>query len=68
MAPLIGYDGLTVFSATMFKQRASLGDEITAWCAAHEELVLVGALVRQSSDTSFHCLSILIFWRRVRGI
>jgi hypothetical protein len=67
MAPLSGYDGLKVFCGTKFEQRARLGDEITAWCAAHEGRVLVGAVVRQSSDTSFHCLSILIFWRTVRS-
>ena len=67
MAPLTAYDGLKVFSATKFEQRARLGDAITAWCAAQEGRVLVGTVVRQSSDTSFHCLSVVVFWREAHG-
>jgi hypothetical protein len=58
-----GYDGLKVFSVTKAAQRLRLGEEITAWLRSHPECVPVCALVRQSSDAEFHCLSILIFWR-----
>jgi hypothetical protein len=66
MAPLVGgriFDGLKVFSATMPAQRAQLGEAVTAWLQAHPDCNPVNAVVRQSSDASFHCLSILIFWR-----
>lgn len=60
------YDGVTVFSATTVQRRDRVGDEITAWLRAHPERVPVNTIVRQSSDTRFHCLSILIFWRTER--
>lgn len=63
MVPLSGYDGVKVFSATMFARREKLGEDVTAWLRAHSEFVPVRAVVRQSSDHRFHCLSILIFWR-----
>lgn len=58
-----GYDGVKVFSATTFRRREMLGDDIRAWLRAHPERVPANTIVRQSSDARFHCLSILIFWR-----
>jgi hypothetical protein len=57
------FEGLTVFSATTATRRERLGDDITSWLQAHPELVPVDTVVRLSSDTQFHCLSILVFWR-----
>lgn len=62
-----GYDGVTVFSATTAQHRQRLGDDITAWLRAHSERVPVNTIIRQSSDSRFHCLSILIFWRVARA-
>jgi putative lipoic acid-binding regulatory protein len=62
-----GNDGMTVFSATTGQRRERLGDDITTWLQAHPERVPMNTVVRQSSDSRFHCLSILIFWRVARA-
>jgi hypothetical protein len=55
------WDGCRVFSATKAKDRAELGERVTAWL--REAGVLpVDVQVRQSSDESFHCLSITVFY------
>ncbi|MBU0554274.1 hypothetical protein KKF91_11885 [Myxococcota bacterium] len=59
-----GYTGVKVFTATKANERARLGDEIEAWIAARADLEIVDTVVRQSSDQKFHCLSVLIFYRR----
>ena len=59
------FDGLVVFSATTVERRNKLGEEVTAWLAAHPQLMPVDTVVRLSSDWRFHCLSILVFWRAV---
>ena len=58
------FDGLKVFSATTLERREHIGDEITAWLQSNPQMSPVDAVVRLSSDWRFHCLSILIFWRR----
>jgi hypothetical protein len=60
-----GYDGVQVFSATTISRREKLGDDLSAWQRAHPTLVPVSTQVRQSSDSSFHCFSIVVFWRSV---
>ena len=56
------WDGCRVFSATKAKDRAELGERVTAWL--REAGVLpVDVQVRQSSDAEFHCLSITVFYR-----
>ena len=55
--------GIKVFSATMLAQRAELGETVTQWLAVRPELELIEAIVRQSSDSRFHCLSIILFYR-----
>ena len=60
-----GYDGVQVFSATTISRREKLGDDLSAWQRAHPTLVPVSTQVRQSSDSSFHCFSIIVFWRSV---
>ncbi len=55
-------NGLKVFSATKFQERQSLGELITHWLQAHPDLVIVDFTVRQSSDRSFHCLSIILWF------
>ena len=58
-----GITGVKVFSATMLAQRAVLGETVTQWIAARPELEILEALVKQSSDSRFHCLSIILFYR-----
>jgi hypothetical protein len=50
-----------VFSATKARERTRLGEDVTAWIAEHPELVVVDKVVTQSSDSEFHCLSIILF-------
>lgn len=57
------FTGVKVFSATMAKQRESLGDEVTAWMRRNPKLTIVDKVVAQSSDSEFHCLSITLFYR-----
>ena len=42
--------------------RERLGEKITAWLQAHPRYKLVDIWVTQSSDMSFHCLAITIFY------
>jgi hypothetical protein len=50
------------FSATSFRDRANLGEEITEWIMSHPEIELVDTVVVQSSDHAYHCLSFAIFY------
>ena len=60
------YDAVKVFTATKAKEREALGEVITAWLRRNEGLVeVVETVVKQSSDQQFHCLSIVVFYRRV---
>ena len=58
----LDFNGVKVFSATMFPDRDSLGDKVTAWLAARPELRLVDIVVSQSSDAAFHCIAITVFY------
>ena len=57
------FDGVKVFSATMAEQRHRLGDVVTAWIGAHPDLTIVDVVQAQSSDSSFHCISISVFYK-----
>jgi hypothetical protein len=57
------FDGAKVFSATMHRARDELGERITTWLALHPQLAPVDAVVAFSSDSRFHCLSIVVFWK-----
>lgn len=57
------FNAVKVFSATMFADRAVLGDKVTAWIADHPRAEVTEMVVRQSSDASFHCIAILVFYR-----
>jgi len=60
------YDSVKVFTATKAKEREALGDEMSAWLRRSEgQIELVNTEVRQSSDQSFHCLTIVVFYRRL---
>lgn len=66
------FNGVKVFSATMVDQRQRLGDVVTAWIGDHPDLTIVDMVQAQSSDSSFHCISISVFytdreaWRSTR--
>lgn len=60
----VPFDGVKIFSATMFQDRAALGEKVTAWIAEHPQLAVTEVVVTQSSDASFHCLAITVFYRQ----
>ena len=49
-----------VFSATTARARATMGDQITRWLACYPSLTVAEAVVTASSDSAFHCLSIVL--------
>lgn len=55
--------GLKVFSATKAREREFLGETITDWIRTHPEFEVFDKLVSQSSDSEFHCLSIVVLYR-----
>ena len=64
--PLLPFNGVKVFSATMFNDRQHLGDRITAWIADHPHYDVTEIIVTQSSDASFHCVALTVFYRAPR--
>lgn len=58
------FDGVKVFTATKAREREDLGSTITRWLDDHPDHTIVDKVVRQSSDSEFHCLSVLLFYRR----
>jgi hypothetical protein len=57
------FDGVKVFSATKAKVREGLGEEITYWLSQNPKVKVVDQVVTQSSDSEFHCLSIVLFYK-----
>ena len=60
------FNGIRVFVATMMHQRATLGEEVTAWLEQARRtrpgFEVVDIVVRQSSDEGYHCVSITLFF------
>jgi len=50
-----------VFSATKARDRQVLGEAVTAWLADNSDLRVVKTVVALSSDSAFHCMSIVMF-------
>jgi hypothetical protein len=64
--PDLTFNGVKVFSATMFAARDQLGETVTAWLAANPHLTPTDFIVTQSSDSQFHCVAITVFyWERL---
>lgn len=60
------YDAVKVFTATKAKEREALGEVMTAWLRGNKgNIEVLNTEIRQSSDQSFHCLTIIVFYRRV---
>jgi hypothetical protein len=53
-----------VFSATKARDREDIGDRVSAWIAANPGVEIVQTVVAQSSDRSFHCLSLVLICSR----
>jgi len=60
--PDLPFDGVKVFSATLFAERSRLGEKVTEWIAAHDRITITEFVVTQSSDSEFHCLAITAFY------
>ena len=60
-SPGARFNLVKVFTATKAKDRESIGEKVTAWLAANAAVQVVKAMVMQSSDAEFHCLSIVLF-------
>lgn len=56
------YHGAKTFSATQYKARETLGDDVTAWIRENPQYKIVDKKVTQSSDSEYHCLSITLFY------
>ncbi len=61
--PGVPFNGVKVFSATMFADRGQLGEKVTSWIADNQHLQITEMAVTQSSDASFHCIAITVFYR-----
>lgn len=60
------FDGVKVFSATMLREREMLGEKVTEWMQGHPENKVVSTVVAQSSDSEFHCVTIVVFYARTK--
>lgn len=58
------FNVVKVFVATKARERSELGERVTEWLRKNSGVVVVDKIVRQSSDSEFHCLSITIFGQR----
>jgi hypothetical protein len=56
------FNGVKVFSATMFAARDQLGESVTAWLADNPQVTPTDFVVTQSSDSQFHCVAITVFY------
>jgi hypothetical protein len=56
------WTAVKIFSTTLARDREQLGERITGWLRTHPELTPVEVVVRQSSDSAFHCLTITLFF------
>jgi hypothetical protein len=60
---VVPFNGVKIFSATMFADRGQLGDKVTAWIASNSNRTLTDIIVTQSSDAAFHCITISVFYQ-----
>ena len=56
------FNGVKVFSATLFADRERLGESVTAWLASRSDIKVIQMVVTQSSDAAFHCIAITVFY------
>ena len=57
------FNGVKVFSATMFGDRERLGEKVSAWIADNPNKAITEIVVTQSSDASFHCIALTVFYK-----
>lgn len=49
-----------VFSATRAADRTQLGEKVTVWLATHPTVTVLRTAVLLSSDSRYHCYSIVL--------
>jgi len=64
MPPQPPINVVKVFTATKANDRDRLGERFTEWLRANADLQIINLEVMQSSDASFHCLSLVLFAHR----
>ena len=57
------FDGVKVFSATMFADRERLGEKVTDWMTHNPQHKVTEIIVTQSSDAAFHCIALTVFYK-----
>lgn len=62
-ARLPAFTTVKVFSTTLAADRNAMGENIGRWLDGHHHLQVVDMDIRQSSDSGYHCLSIVLFLR-----
>lgn len=62
-APHVAFDSVRVFTSSMHHVRAVLGDHVSGWIAEHPHDRVTEIAVMQSSDSAYHCYSIIVFYR-----
>jgi hypothetical protein len=60
---MTSFTGVKVFTTTLARDREVMGEAVGRWLKDHPELEPVDHEVRQSSDSQFHCLSIIVWYR-----
>jgi hypothetical protein len=61
---LNGYTACKVFTATVSKDREQLGEKVTGWLRANPDVEVVDTTPLQSSDSAFHCITMIVFYRQ----
>jgi len=60
----MSYTAVKVFSATKAKEREELGEVITHWLQSNQGIEIVDTVIRQSSDSEYHCLTVVILYKK----
>lgn len=61
--PGVPFNGVKIFSATLFADRDSLGEKVSYWLAQHPGAKVTEIIQTQSSDSAYHCLTLTVFYR-----
>lgn len=62
LRPDKAFNGVKIFSATMVAERNVLGEKITQWMADNKHLDVTEIVIKQSSDSRFHCVAFAVFY------
>lgn len=61
---MLDFDAVKIWSVTKAKEREEMGETITRWLNANPDIEIVDKVVRQSSDSEYHCLSVVLFYKK----